>query len=95
MRPILRPDPHIWQDGADVLVTATWKRDDGKYVIWRGEGRLNGTVVELRIRYSPMTHGPVSEWRGNLTASADGNTLHAVYSMNGVQRDTQVYYRDR
>ncbi len=86
---------HIWQDGADVLVTATWKRDDGKYVIWRGEGRLNGAVMELRIRYSPMTHGPVPEWRGNLTASADGNTLNAVYSINGAQRDTRVYSRDR
>ena len=86
---------HIWQDGADVLVTATWKRDDGKYVIWRGEGRMNGAVMELRIRYSPMPHGPVPEWRGNLTASADGNTLDAVYTVDGVQRDTRVYSRDR
>lgn len=86
---------HIWQDGADVLVTATWKREDGKYVIWRGEGRLNGAVMELRIRYSPMPHGPDAEWRGILTASADGNTLNASYTVGGVQKDTRVYQRDR
>ena len=86
---------HIWQDGADVVATATWKGNDGKYVSWRGEGRLNGTVLDLRIRYSPMTHGPVPEWRGTLTVSADGNTLNAVYSVNGEQRDTRVYARDR
>lgn len=86
---------HIWQDGANVLATATWKRDDGKYVIWRGEGRLQGRVVDLRIQYSPMPHGPVGEWRGVLTMSADGDALDAVYSYAGVQRDHQVYYRDR
>jgi len=85
---------HIWQDGADVLVTATWKRDDGKYVIWRGEGRLQDRVVDLRIRYSPMPHGPVGEWRGVLTVSADGDVIDAVYSFAGERGDHQVYYRD-
>lgn len=86
---------HVWQDGAEVLFTATWKRDDGKWVALRGEGRLNGHVADLRIRYSPMTHGPVPEWRGRMTVSADGNTIDAVYSVNGEQRDTRRYTRDR
>lgn len=86
---------HVWQEGTEVLVTAAWKRADGKYVSWRGEGRLSGSVIDLRIRYSSMTHGPVPEWRGRMTASADGNTLNAVYTLNGGERDEQVYYRDR
>ncbi len=90
-----RGQVHVWQEGSEVLVTATWKRDDGKYVVWRGEGRLSGSVVDLRIRYSPMTHGPVPEWRGRMTVSADGNTIDAVYSVNGEQRDTRTYSRDR
>jgi hypothetical protein len=85
---------HIWQDGAEVLATASWKRTDGKYVAWRGEGRLQGAEVDLRIRYSPMPHGPEPEWRGRLTVSPDGNTITALYSIDGVQRDTQVYTRD-
>jgi hypothetical protein len=86
---------HIWQDGSVVLVTATWKRADGKYVIWRGEGTLSGQVVDLEIRYSPMAHGAQPLWHGRLTVSADGNVLDAVYSLDGVERDHQVYYRDQ
>ena len=87
---------HIWQDGANVLVTATWKRADGKYVALRGEGQLQGRRAELRIRYSPMTHGPVADWQGVLTVSADGNVIEADYIYSaGPQRDHQVYYRDR
>ncbi len=86
---------HVWQEGAEVLITATWKRADGKYVSLRGEGRLSGSVVDLRIRYSSMTHGPVPEWRGRMTVSGDGNTLDAVYSVNGEERDKRVYSRDR
>lgn len=85
---------HIWQDGAQVLATATWKRADGKYVIWRGEGKLNGRLVNLAIRYSPMTHGPVPEWRGVLTISLDGNRIDAVYTL-GTTRDERTYLRDR
>jgi hypothetical protein len=85
---------HIWQDGVEVFATATWKRDDGKYVAWRGEGRVDGRVVDLRIRYSPMPHGPEPEWRGKLTVSADGNTMNAVYSVEGAQRDVRIYRRD-
>ena len=87
---------HIWQDGAQVLATATWKRDDGKYVVWRGEGRLNGRVAELAIRYSPMPHGPQGDWRGVFTVSADGNTIDAVYTFTaGSLRDVRRYIRDR
>ena len=87
---------HIWQDGSTVFMTATWKRVDGKYVALRGEGQLQGRNVDLRIRYSPMTHGPVAEWRGVLTVSADGNVIEADYTYSaGPQRDHQVYYRDR
>ncbi|MGJ5818847.1 hypothetical protein [Paludibaculum fermentans] len=85
---------HIWQDGQQVLATATWKRDDGKYVIWRGEGRLNDHTVELAIRYSPMAHGPVPEWRGVFTVSPDGNRIDAVYTL-GAQRDLRSYVRER
>jgi hypothetical protein len=85
---------HIWQDGAQVLATATWKRDDGKYVIWRGEGSLSGRTVNLAIRYSPMTHGPVPEWRGVFTVSADGNRIDAVYTL-GTTRDVRAYVRER
>jgi hypothetical protein len=85
---------HIWQDGAQILVTATWKRADGKYVIWRGEGRLNGRLMDLAIRYSPMTHGPVPEWRGVLTVSPDGNRIDAVYTL-GTTKDERTYFRDR
>lgn len=87
---------HIWQDGAAVVATATWKRQDGRYVAWRGEGQLRGRTVELRIFYSPMTHGPVGEWRGTFQISADGNTIDAEYIYSGGgQRDRQVYTRDR
>lgn len=87
---------HIWQNGADVLATATWKRDDGKYVAWRGEGQLQGRTLELRIRYSPMTHGPVADWRGAFTVSADGNTIDADYAYTASPlRDHRVYARDR
>ena len=85
---------HIWQDGGQVLVTAAWKRDDGKYVVWRGEGRLNGRLAELAIRYSPMPHGPQGDWQGVFTVSADGNTIDAVYTQ-GAARDVQRYVRDR
>lgn len=85
---------HIWQDGSAVLVTATWKRADGKYVVWRGEGTLTGRVVDLEIRYSPMAHGPQPLWHGRLTVSADGNVIDAVYTLEGVERDRQVYHRD-
>jgi hypothetical protein len=86
---------HIWQDGTDILMTAAWKRSDGRYVSLRGEGRLNGNVVDVRIRYSPMSHGPQPEWQGRLTVSDDGQVLNAVYSTAAGQKDVQVYQRDR
>lgn len=86
---------HIWQDGAQVLATATWKRDDGKYVIWRGEGRLTGRAADLTIHYSPMPHGPDAEWHGILTVTPDGNTIDAVYSVGSTVRDRRTYTRDR
>ena len=86
---------HIWQDGTDLLITASWKRADGKYVVIRGEGKLTGRVADLRVRYSPMTHGPVPEWRGVLTLSPDGANIDAKYYQNGVLGDSQTYYRDR
>ena len=86
---------HIWQDGADVLVTASWKRDDGKYVIWRGEGTLAGHTLTLEIQYSPMAHGPQPAWHGKMTVSADGNRIDAVYTTAAGSSDHRVYARDR
>lgn len=85
---------HIWQDGSEVWASAAWKRDDGKYVVWRGEGRLQDRTVELSIRYSPMPHGPTPAWRGVFTVSPDGNRIDAVYTL-GSSRDQQIYVRDR
>ena len=85
---------HISKDGARVLVTASWKRVDGKYVIWRGEGTLSGNVVELEIEYSPMAHGPQPIWHGRYVVSADGNGIDATYTTSGGGYDHQVYARD-
>lgn len=85
---------HIWQDGVELLVTASWKRDDGKYVIWRGEGTLEGNVATLAIRYSPMAHGPVPHWRGVFAVSADGNGIEAHYTCECPLTDDRVYRRD-
>lgn len=84
---------HIWQDGADVLMTATWKRN-GKWVVIRGEGRLTGRVADLTVRYSPMPEGPSPPWRGMLTVSPDGSRIDAVYTL-GATRDERQYGRDR
>jgi len=85
---------HIWQDGTQVLVTATWKRD-GKYCIFRAEGELNGRVARLVARYSPMTHGDRAIWRAVYTISADGNAIQAVYTLDqGTTTDRRSYVRD-
>lgn len=85
---------HIWQDGARVLMTASWKRVDGKYVVIYGEGTLSGNVVELEIEYSPMAHGPQPTWHGRYVVSADGNVIEATYTTDGGGYDHQVYARD-
>lgn len=86
---------HIWQDGETILVTAAWKRDDGKYVVWRGEGTLSGTVATLSIRYSPMAHGPVPLWHGVFSVSADGDVIDAQYTCECSLTDHRIYHRDR
>lgn len=85
---------HIWQDGTQILATAAWKRGD-RFVVTRAEGRLNGRVIDLVVRYSPMPNGPEPEYRGVLTVAPDGNTIDAVYSISGVTRDRRTYSRDR
>ncbi len=86
---------HIWQDGNALLVTASWKRVDGKYVVWRGEGTLSGNVATLAIRYSPMPHGPTPLWHGVFTVSADGDVIDAQYTCECPSTDHRVYHRDR
>lgn len=90
---------HIWQDGPRLVVTATWKRDDGKWVIWKGSGTLNGRTAVLEdIQYSPMPHGAQETAKGYLTVSPDGDQIRAYYVQSG-QRDPasgeRIYQRDR
>jgi hypothetical protein len=88
---------HIWQDGETLLVTASWKRADGKWVIWRANARLQGNSAVLQdVLYSPMPHGKQNPAQGHFTISADGNQIDAYYIVDG-KRDPQnfQYHRDR
>jgi hypothetical protein len=86
---------HIWQEGDQVLVTASWKRPNGDWVIWRAEGRFTGRTMSLPVRYSSMTRGGPGNYRGEFAISADGNTINAQYLLDGRVVDRQVYQRDR
>lgn len=86
---------HIWQEGTQVLATASWRRAGGEWVIWRGDGRLAGRSVELAIQYSRMTQGDPAPYRGEFDVSDDGNLITARYLQNGRVVDRQTYRRDR
>ncbi len=86
---------HIWHEGDQVLITATWKRDNGVWVIWRAEGKLVGRKMDFPVRYSAMTNAVEGELRGIFTVSEDGNTITAHYTLNGRSYDDRVYHRDR
>lgn len=87
---------HIWQEGDQVLITASWKRaDSGEWVIWRAEGRLTGRTMSLPVRYSSMTNALQGNLRGEFDVSGDGNVINARYTLDGRVIDRQVYHRDR
>jgi hypothetical protein len=86
---------HIWHEGDQVLITASWKRDNGVWVIFRAEGKLAGRVMNLPVRYSAMTNAVGGELRGVFTVSDDGNGISAHYTLDGHSYDDRVYYRDR
>jgi hypothetical protein len=86
---------HIWQEGDQVLITASWRRAGGEWVIWRAEGRLQGRFMDLPVRYSRMTAGDPAPYRGEFTVSADGQVIQARYMQNGRVVDEQTYRRDR
>lgn len=86
---------HIWHEGDQVLITATWKRDSGIWVSVRAEGRLEGKTMNLPVRYSANTNAVVGDLRGIFTVSDDGNTISAHYTLNSQSYDDRVYYRDQ
>jgi hypothetical protein len=85
---------HIWQEGDQVLITASWKRA-GLWVIWRAEGKLTGRTMSLPLRYSSMTDSTPGNMRGEFDISDDGNVINARYTLDGRVIDRQVYHRDR
>lgn len=86
---------HIWQQGNQVLITASWKRANGDWVIWRAEGALEGRRMSLPVRYSRMTAGNPAPYLGEFTVSEDGQVIQARYLQNGRLMDEQTYRRDR
>ncbi len=86
---------HIWHEGDQVLISATWKRDNGVWVSLRAEGKLTGNTMDLPVRYSAMTNPVAGDLRGLFTVSDDGNTISAHYTLNGRSYDDRVYHRDR
>ncbi len=86
---------HIWQEGDQVLITATWKRDNGVWVALRAEGKLVGRTMNLPVRYSAMTNAVGGDLRGVFTVSDDGNIISAHYTLNGRPYDDRTYHRDR
>jgi hypothetical protein len=85
---------HIWHEGDQVLITATWKRD-GVWVSFRAEGKLVGRTMNLPVRYSTNTNAVGGDLRGIFTVSEDGNTISAHYTLDGRSYDDRVYARDR
>ncbi len=86
---------HIWQEGDQVLVTASWKRGNSVWVVFRAEGRLSGRTMILPIRYSTMTNAVAGDLKGNFTISEDGNTISVRYTLDGRPHDNRTYSRDR
>jgi hypothetical protein len=86
---------HIWHEGDQVLITATWKRDSGVWVALRSEGKLVGRTMDFPVRYSAMTNAVSGDLRGIFTVSEDGDTITAHYTLNGRPYDDRVYQRDR
>jgi hypothetical protein len=86
---------HIWHEGDQILITATWKRDNGVWVSLRAEGKLVGRTMNLPVRYSTNTNPVNGDLRGVFTVSEDGNTISAHYTLNGKSYDDRVYTRDK
>jgi hypothetical protein len=86
---------HIWHEGDQILITATWKRDNGTWVSFRAEGKLVGRAMNLPVRYSANTNAVSGDLRGIFTVSEDGNTITAHYTLDGRSYDDRVYTRDR
>jgi len=86
---------HIWHEGDQVLITASWKRDNGVWVIFRAEGKLVGRTMNLPVRYSAMTNAVGGDLRGIFTVADDGNSISAHYTLDGRPYDDRVYQRDR
>jgi hypothetical protein len=85
---------HIWQEGDQVLITASWKRGS-LWVIWRAEGKVTGRAMSLPVRYSSMTDTTPGNFRGEFEISNDDNVIKARYTLGGRVVDQQVYHRDR
>jgi hypothetical protein len=85
---------HIWHEGDQVLITATWKRDN-LWVSLRAEGKLVGRTMNLPVRYSANTNAVGGDLRGVFTVSEDGNTISAHYTLDGRSYDDRIYSRDR
>jgi hypothetical protein len=86
---------HIWHEGDQVLITGTWKRDNGVWVSLRAEGILTGRTMNLPVRYSANTNAVGGDLRGTFTVSEDGNTITANYTLDGRTYDNRVYTRDQ
>lgn len=86
---------HVFQEGEQILITASWKQPSGAWVIWRGEGQITGRRFSLPIRYSSMTAAAGGVYQGDFVLSDDGDTLSAQYLQAGRVVDRQVYPRDR
>jgi hypothetical protein len=86
---------HIWHEGDQILITATWKRDNGVWVSLRAEGKLVGRTMNLPVRYSTNTNAVSGDMRGIFTVSEDGNTISAHYTLDGKSYDDRIYTRDR
>lgn len=85
---------HIWHEGDQVLITATWKRDNGIWVCLRAEGKLVGRTMILPVHYSANTNAVNGDLRGTFTVLDDGNTISAHFTLNGRAYDDRVYSRD-
>lgn len=86
---------HVFQEGEQILITASWKQPSGTWVIWRAEGQITGRRFSLPIRYSSMTAAGGAVYQGDFVLSDDGDTLSAQYLQAGRVVDRQIYPRDR
>lgn len=86
---------HIFQEGEQILITASWKQPSGAWVIWRGEGRISSRRFSMPVRYSTMTAGAGAVYQAEFVLSDDGDTITAQYLQGGRVADRQTYHRDR